>query len=89
MNDPKTCVYKLFYDENYSYDTKIKQYFIMHGLGLCIKVDINVAHVFYARTFSHNTSVSIDTKKKKYFLSLNTNAIVFSRGADNSNKNIT
>ena len=89
MNDPTTCVYKLFYDENYSYDTKIIQYFIMHGMGLCIRVDIYVVHMFYARTFSNNTSVSIDTKKEKYFLSLNTNATVFYWGTGNSNKNIT
>ena len=31
-----------------SVDTKIIQYFVMHGLGLCIKVDIYVAHMFYA-----------------------------------------
>ena len=86
MNDPITCVYKLFYDENYSYGTKIIQYFIMHGMGLCIKVDIYVAHMFYARTFSHNKSVSIAPKKNKYFLSLNTNTTVFSWGAGNFNK---
>ena len=28
-------------------DTNIIQYFIMHGLGLCIKLDRIVAHMFY------------------------------------------
>ena len=48
MGDPKTCVYQLIYDENDSDETKIIQYFIMHGLGLCMKVDSYVAHMFYA-----------------------------------------
>ena len=39
MGDPTTCVYQFIYDENYNNDTQITQYFIMYGLGLCIKVD--------------------------------------------------
>ena len=38
MGDPTTCIYQFIYVGNYSDDTKIIQYFIMHGLGLCIKV---------------------------------------------------
>ena len=64
------------------------QYFIMHGLGLCINVDSCVAHLFYAWSFSHNTSVPIAKKKNKYFLSLNTNTTVFSWGSGDSNKNV-
>ena len=56
----------------------------MHGLGLCIKVDSYVAHIFYAWLFSHNTAVPI---AKKNFLSLNKNTTVFAWGAVNSNKN--
>ena len=48
MGDTTICVYQLIYDENHDADTKIIQYFIMHGLGLCIKVDSYVAHIFYA-----------------------------------------
>ena len=34
LGDPTTCVYQLIFDENESNDTKIIQYFIMHGLVL-------------------------------------------------------
>ena len=78
MGDLKTCVYQFIYDENYSDDTKIIQYLIMHGLVLCIKVDCFVAHMFYTLSFSHNTSVPIAIKKNKYFILLNTNTTVFS-----------
>ena len=40
VGDTITCVYRFIYDEKDSVDTKIIQYFIMHGLGLCTKVDI-------------------------------------------------
>ena len=60
----------------------------MHGLGLFIKVDSYVAHLFYAWPFSHNIAVPIAKKKKKYLPSLNTNTTVFSKGAGNSNKNV-
>ena len=48
MSDPTTCVYHLINDEKDSVETKIIQCFIMHVLGLCIKVDSYVAHMFYA-----------------------------------------
>ena len=48
----------------------------MNGLGLCIKVDIYVAHMLYSWSFSHNTEVLIAIKKKNIF-SLNTNTTVF------------
>ena len=87
MSDPTTCVYQLIYDENENYQTKIIQYFIMHGLGLCINVDSYVTHIFYACSFSHNTSVPIYIKKNKNFLSLNTNTNLFAWGDVNFNKN--
>ena len=77
IGDLTTCVYQFIYDETDKNDTQIIQYFIMHGLGLCIKIDINVAHLFYAWSFSNNTAVPITKKKNKYFLSLNTNNNVF------------
>ena len=49
----------------------------MHGLELCIKVDSYVAHMFYARSFSHNISVPIDIKNNTYFIYLNKNTTVF------------
>ena len=70
MGDPRTCVYQFIYDENDSDDTNIIQYFIMHGLGLWIKIDIYVAHIFYAWLFSHNASVLVYTNKNKPFFNL-------------------
>ena len=87
MGDPTTCVYQFVYDERYSVDTDVIEYFIMHGLGLCIKLNMYVAHMFYAWSFSNNTAVSIAIKKKKYFLSLNSHTAVFAWGSGNSNKN--
>ena len=65
------------------------QYFIMHGLGLCIKVDSYVAHMLYAWSFSYNTEVPIAINKNKYFLCLNTKNTAFNWGDGNSNKNRT
>ena len=65
MGDPRTYVYKFIYDEKDNFDTKIIQYFNIHGLGLCIKVDSYVAHMFYAWPFSHNTAVPIAKNKNK------------------------
>ena len=57
----------------------------MNGLGLCIKVDIHEAHIFYAWSLNHNTVVPIATKKN-YYLYLNTYTTVFAWGSGNSNK---
>ena len=48
LGDPTTCVYQFIFDENYSNDTKIVQYFIMHGLGLFTKLNSFLAHMLYA-----------------------------------------
>ena len=58
----------------------------MHGLGLCIKVDSYVAHMFYACSFSHNTAVPIAKNNNKDFLSLNKNTTLFYWGDGNPNK---
>ena len=60
----------------------------MHILGLFIKANSYVTHVFYAWSFSHNTIIPIDIKRKEYFISLNTNTTVFSWIDGSSNKNI-
>ena len=64
MGDPTTCVYQLIYDENVNDDTKIIQYFIMNGLGLWIKVDSYVAHMFYAWSYSNNKAVPISIQEQ-------------------------
>ena len=43
-----TCVYQFIFGENDSNDTKIIQYFIMHGPVLCIKLNSFVSHMLYA-----------------------------------------
>ena len=48
MGDPTTCLYQFIYDEEDRSDTEIMQYFLMHGLGLCIKINSYVANMFYA-----------------------------------------
>ena len=72
MGDLTTCVYPFIYNENDNDHTNILQYFIIHGLELCIKVDSYVTHMFYVWSFSHNTELLIAIKKEKYFFPLNT-----------------
>ena len=48
LGDPTTCVYQFFFDENDINYTNIIQYFIMHRLGLCIKLNGSVANMLYA-----------------------------------------
>ena len=64
LGDPTTCVCQLIFDDD-SNDTKIIQYFIMHGLVLCIKFDGFMAHIFYVWSFIQNTAVKISIKKNK------------------------
>ena len=68
MGDPTTCVYQSIYCEKDKNDTQIPQYFIMHGLVWCIKVDSYVTLLFNACSFSDNTAVPIDTNKGGGFL---------------------
>ena len=77
MGDPTTFVYQFIFNEKDSVDTGIIKYFIIHGLGLCIKVDSYVSHMLYAWSFSNNTAVTTATKNKIYFLYLNTHSNVF------------
>ena len=88
MDDPTKCVYQIIYDENDNDETKIIQYFIMHGLVLCIKVYSYGAHMLYSWSFIHNTAVPISINKKKYFPSLNIYTTVFFWESSNKNKNI-
>ena len=55
MGDRTTFFYQFTYDWNDNDDMKIRQRFVMHGLGLCIKVDSYVAHMLNEWLFSHNT----------------------------------
>ena len=43
----------------------------MLELGICIKPESCVEHIFYAWLFSHNTAMPVLFKKDKYYISLN------------------
>ena len=45
--DPTKYIYESIFDEDDSHDTNIIQYFIIHGLGLCIKLNNVSSHMFY------------------------------------------
>ena len=84
--DPTKCVYQLIYDINDFDDTRIIQYFIINKLGLCIKVDSYVAHMFYSWSFNNNTLITICINKNKYNILLDAKSTVFAWGYGNSNK---
>ena len=67
LGDPTTCVYQFIFNENDSNNTNILQYFIMHRLGLCIKLDDLVAHIVYAYSFINNTAVPIAIKQNNFY----------------------
>ena len=69
LDDPTTYFYQFNIDENYSNSTKFIQYFIMHRMGLCSKLNSFVERMHYLWSFSNNTEVPIGIKKNKYFLS--------------------
>ena len=62
LGDPTRCVYRFIFDPDDSYDKKIIEYFLMHGILLCIKLNSYMAYMFYAWSLSHNASVLSDTK---------------------------
>ena len=56
------------FDDNDSNEKNILQKFIMHVLGFCIKLEIFVAHMFYAWSSSHTTALPIDINQKNHTL---------------------
>ena len=86
LSDPTTFVYQFIFDQYDSNYTKIIQYFVMHGLGLCIKLNIYVEHMFYTWSFIHNIEVTLYINQNKYYLSLNTHTAVFAWGVGKYNK---
>ena len=63
LGDTTTYVYQLCFVENDSDDTKIIQYFNMHGLVLCIKLNSFLACMLYVWSFSNTTEVPIAMQK--------------------------
>ena len=67
LSDITTCFYQVIFDEDDINYTRIIPYFIMHGLGLCIKLNSFVTHMFYVWKLSHNKAVPIYIKYNTYF----------------------
>ena len=59
FGDPTKQIYQYISDENDINDKKCIQYFIMHRLVLCIKLNGFVAHMFYAWTIFYKTEEKI------------------------------
>ena len=59
LDDTKICVYQMIFDKEYSDDTPILQYFVMCGLGLCIKLNSCRAHMFHAWSFIQSKEVYV------------------------------
>ena len=51
LGDPKTVVCQFIFDKEHIYNTHIIQYFVVNGIGLCIKLNSYVSHMFYAMIF--------------------------------------
>ena len=47
LGDPTTCVYQFIFDKKDINGTQIKQYFVMHRLGLCTILNSYVLHMLY------------------------------------------
>ena len=82
-----TGVYKYIYDEKESNETQIIKYFILCRLGLCIKLNTFLSHMFYEWQFSHSIEIPIDIKQNTYFISFDTYTAVFYLVAGDLNKN--
>ena len=65
LGDNTTCLYPFLFDKKDTDNTDILQYFVMGGQGICMKVNSDVAHMFYVWSFSHNTEVPIKFKHNK------------------------
>ena len=65
-------IISIFIDKEDSGDTQILQKFGIDVQGLCIKLNSDVAYMFYAWSFNYNISVPIYMKQKKYYLFLHT-----------------
>ena len=84
----KTCVCQIpFYDVD-SQNTHIPHCFVMHVLGICIKLNSYVADMFYTWSLSHKTALPIYMRQNKYFLSFGTYNTSLSQGSINLHKYI-
>ena len=80
LGDTNACVYWFTFDKEDSKDTQIIQYFVMHGLVLCIKLKSYAAHIFYTCSLGHNKASLTTIKEEKPYIYLDTYTTVFAWG---------
>jgi hypothetical protein len=61
LGTPTTCAYQFVAAANID----VLQYFILEGLGLCVRLTSFLGHSFYAYTFVHCTSICLMRKEGK------------------------
>ena len=77
LGNHKTCIYQLNFDKEVIDNTQDLQYFSMHSVGIFIKLNSYISHMFYAFPFHHNTVILILLEVNKYYLDLYTQTTVF------------
>lgn len=76
-----TCAYQMLEDESDAFPVEYIQYFILRGLGCCVRFGSHTCHMFYAAHFSHCTAVCVMIKDSTIYLSHNGIYNVFAWGA--------
>ena len=69
---PTTCGYQFVNDEDdeENDDFECFQYFVMPGLGICVRVRENSTHGFYAFSFTHLTAIPLVISKGRLYIHL-------------------
>ena len=76
-----TCVYQMIQPVPATEKYEFIQYFIMRGLGCCVRLGSHVSHMFYASHFSHCTAVCILLQNDKIWFKHDMAYTVFALGA--------
>lgn len=76
-----TCVYQMIQPVPATEKYEFIQYFIMRGLGCCVRLGSHVSHMFYASHFSHCTAVCILLQNDKIWFKHDMAYNVFAWGA--------
>ena len=73
-----TCAYQFISKEEDNIE--FIQYFLMRGLGACVRQGSHTSHLFYAGLFSHCTAVPLFVKDNKIFFHDNNETNIFAWG---------
>jgi hypothetical protein len=77
---PCTCAYQHVLHPSWS-SAVLYQFFMLDGMGHCVRLENNIGHQFYAHTFVHRTSLCLSVfEGRVYFLSSDGLASVFAWG---------